>query len=166
MHTKSYFLVAGVVLVGSFRAPAGAEPAAPFFGLPSSTGMFQRFCADEDALLKSKMAFTEAKLNLQPKQRTEWDAFVAEYSAAAQPIRTLCQGSPPTVDSDIAATLDFHQRALTVFLEMNNGFIAATKKFLVALSPEQQRVIVKSTIHPFPPIPPILFPFGPPGPTL
>ena len=155
---KSYFLVAGMALVSSI-ALAGAEAGPPLGGVPSAAGIFRKFCADEDALFKAKIAFTEAKLDLQPRQRPSWDAFVSESSAAAQSIRSLCEETPTTADSDVAAELDFHQRALAAFLDTNRAFTTAAKKFLTALNSEQQRTLAELVIHPFPPL-------GPPGPHL
>jgi len=155
---KSYFLVAGMALVSSI-ALAGAEAGPPLGGVPSVAGIFRKICADEDALFKAKIAFTEAKLDLQLRQRPSWDAFVAESSAGAQPIRTLCEETPPTADAGVVAELDFHQRILAAFLETNRAFTTAAKKFLTALSSEQQRALTESVIHPFPPL-------GPPGPHL
>jgi len=126
--------------------------------------MFQKFCADEDALFKAKMAFTEAKLDLQPSQRPNWDAFVTESSAAAPAIRSVCDEVPPA-GSDTVAELDLHQRGLAAFFEADRALTAAAKKFSVALTSDQKRTLADSVIHPLPPFP-LFPPFGPSGPLL
>lgn len=152
MPKKSCLLVIVIALVSSFQALARAETSSRF-RLPSAAGMFQKFCADEGPLFKAKIAFTEAKLSLQPAQRQSWDDFVAEAFAAAQPIRTLCKESPATADSNPVEELDFREKATTAFLETNRALTTAAKKFITALNSEQQRAFADSFSHPFSPMP-------------
>jgi hypothetical protein len=169
MRPKNYFLLAGLGLsssilglVSSVTTYAGTAPLPGGFG--PAAQMFQKFCADEDALFKAKMAFTEAKLDLQPSQRPNWDAFVTESSAAAPAIRSVCDEVPPA-GSDAVAELDLHQRGLAAFFEADRALTAAAKKFSVALTSGQKRTLADSVIHPLPPFP-LFPPFGPSGPLL
>ncbi|WGJ14352.1 Spy/CpxP family protein refolding chaperone [Methylocapsa sp. D3K7] len=168
MHPKNYFLLAGLGLsssilglVSSGTTLAGTAPVPRSGSFPPAAEKLQKFCADEDALFKAKMAFTEAKLDLQPSQRPNWDSFVAESSAAVPAIRSVCDEAPPA-GNDTVAELDFHQRGLAAFFEADRALTAAAKKFSVALTSDQKRTLADSVIHPLPLFPP----FGPPGPPL
>jgi len=161
MRKKGYFfLVTSIALASSIQALACTQRISPFGGLPSATVMFREFCADQDPRFKAKIAFAEAKLGLQPTQRERWVAFVAEASAAARPIHTLCAGSPPMADGDVAEELDYRQKMLAAVLETDRAFIEAAKKLLVGLDSKQQRALADAIIHPHGAVPG----FAPPGP--
>jgi LTXXQ motif family protein len=160
MRMTSYVLAGGIALASLARTPASAE--LPLWGgPPSPAAMFQKLCKDEDALFKAKVAFIEAKLGIEPKQRQSWETFVAEVAAAGQPIRSVCKEIPPATDGDVVASLDLHQRTLGAFLETHRGVTAAAKKLVAGLPAEQQRALAESIMHPLL-APPIFVPPFPP----
>jgi len=160
MHKKSSIFVTGLALAGSLHVLTGAEGAPPFGGLPASTAMFRMFCADQEPRFKAKIAFAEAKVGPQPAQRQSWDAFVTEASAAARPVRALCEAPPPLAGDDVLEELAFRQKTVAAILETDRGFLAAAQKLLVVLDSKQQRAFADSIAPAFPPV----AAWGPPGP--
>jgi hypothetical protein len=160
MRLNPYVCAAVMGAVVLMRTPASADLPAGL-AAPSPAALFQKFCADEEALFKAKVAFIESKLRLRPDQQPSWTTFVSEAAAAGQSIRVVCKQSQPGTEGDVVSDLDFHQRTLGAFLETHLGLTTAAKKLVGALTPEQQRVLADSILHPLPPVPPFPAPLPP-----
>lgn len=162
MRHGLYRLFAAAASAGVACLPTLAQPALPPppHAIGAAEKHFQKLCENEQALFKSKIAFAEAKLDLQFRQRPSWDVFVVEAYGANGPIRALCQEAQPA-PGDILAHLEFQQKGLGAALDAHRAYTAAFRKLIPALSPDQARILAESPIRPLPPFPPAGGPLGP-----
>jgi hypothetical protein len=141
---------AATLLIGAFHSSGVADPA--FSGAaPPPHALQEHFCADQEAIFRSRMAFLEAKLDLQPAQRQSWDVFVADSRIADEPMRRLCDERPGAEPQAPLAELERVQRRLETHLQSHVALVGAVRKFVVALGAEQQVTLARALHRPPPP---------------
>lgn len=153
MRQTKFAYVATALFASSFAVQAFSEPLPPAPGFPSPREFHEAYCADQEALFKSKIAFVEVKLDLQLAQRSNWETFVSEARAAEEPLRALCADNPPPSQQDVITSLETDQHRLEALLQTHRAMVGAVKKFISVLSAEQQRTLALAIRHPQPPLP-------------
>ena len=148
-------VVVSLLVFFVYAAGVDAQPADP----SPSAAMARRFCDDEQAIFRAKMAFIETKLDLKPEQRPAFFIFVEQARLAGQPLRDLCRQPLPGADAHASDTLRKMQRLAAAMALTLQDLTKAVDTLEQGLGEEQAKVLAMALMPPMPPL-------GPHGPHL
>jgi hypothetical protein len=101
----------------------------------------QERCTERLAWRAAIRAYTEAKLNLTPDQRSLWDRVQSAAQAEEQKERQLCATRKPGAESTFPERMDRMQQFLSMRLEAVQSAKPAVQALYQALTPEQRAIL-------------------------
>lgn len=113
--------------------------AGPALAQDRQGAMFERMCRDSDALIASRLAYVEAKVQPTQNQRAAWDSFARDARAAAEPMKRVCANPPgDAAANDAAASLARRETIMAAMLDGMKAFRPAVERLQTALDDGQK----------------------------